>query len=147
MTATTFVHFCSQCYASSEDGSMGGTAYATHCTNCGASGPTLYVESYHVKALRAQASWVGRRFYPTDEDHANAAERERLLKLVRRFPGRSVRVLKDVGQYEVKQVTGKGQSTSMFVQAVSVNDALEKSRRYLPYFDKDHSDEQQRKEI
>lgn len=59
--------FCPGCFASTEDGSWGHVVIGDHCTNCGANG-TVQLPRWAVDSIRRQASWVGSRFYPSQED-------------------------------------------------------------------------------
>jgi hypothetical protein len=72
------IPFCPGCFATSEDGSANHVCDENYCYNCG-SGGTVTIPRWAVESIRAQASWVGKRYYPNAEDHIINAE----LKLLR----------------------------------------------------------------
>ena len=128
--------FCPLCFASSEGGSWGVGVIGDHCLNCGAGG-TIEIPRWAVDSIRAQASWVGRRYYPGPEDVENAGELRNLRALPNAFPGRSAEQdKKEKYRWWVKQElpseTGS-KSVSMSVKATSAEDAIEASRYLLPY--------------
>lgn len=67
--------FCPGCFATAEDSSGGGAPIpeGNYCTNCGNVG-LLNIPRWAVESIRAQASFVGKRYYPIDEDRDQAAE-------------------------------------------------------------------------
>lgn len=65
--------FCPGCFATNEDGSWGHTCDDHYCYNCGAQG-TVKLPRWAVRSIREQASWVGKRYYPHDEDREAAEE-------------------------------------------------------------------------
>lgn len=132
------VLFCPTCFATSEDGSWGGRVEANgYCTNCGGGVPvgSQGMPSWMVKAIRKSASWVGKRYYPHEEDTRLARERRELLALVPFFPGRTARLYDpSTGQWCVDQWSDTGSVHSVFVPASSAAEAIEASRYSLPYF-------------
>jgi hypothetical protein len=132
-------HFCVKCFATDEDGSWGCTTMpeANHCYNCGAGGTLVVIPKWGVDEIRKNASWVGRRYYPGDEDRKLSAELLRLRALaveLRPPEGRTVEPTPDhPGGYTVKQDTGGGRSTMVFIDAGSPEEALAKAAMSLPY--------------
>lgn len=125
--------FCPVCFASSEGGSWGVGVIGDHCMNCGAGG-TVRIPRWAVDSIRAQASWVGRRYYPGPEDRERAAELKALRALPTSFPGR--RAVKDKNeQYRwwVTQDLPGNKNVSSSFKATSAEDAMEASRYSLPY--------------
>lgn len=70
---TDVLAFCAGCFASSEDGSWDLTCDNQYCYNCGTVG-TVQLPRWAVDSIREQASWVGKRYYPADEDKEAAEE-------------------------------------------------------------------------
>jgi hypothetical protein len=139
--------FCAKCFASNENGSWGGgidvaqDEKRTNCSNCGAWGCAVKIPRWAVESIREQASWVGKRYYPIDEDKARYAEIQALRALVTEFPGRSAEKIPedhpdDVDQWWVHQELPHGGSTSTSVKAKSAEEALKKGRLLLPYIPK-----------
>lgn len=136
---TDFIAFCPMCFASDDGGSWGVGTIGDHCFNCGANG-SIAVPRWATNAIRQSASWVGRRYYPGDEDREIDAERRALLATVKVFPGREVAPARqfvdgewepDPGRWEI----GKGRQMMTSVQADSAEAAMEASRyllRYIP---------------
>lgn len=127
--------FCPFCFADNDGGSWNHDTVEGFCSNCGVSGATIKIPKWAVDRIRKSASWVGQRYYPTDEDFEEQEERSALLKLVKDFPGRTVRHLQpyEDGRFEVTQERPGGRMTSVTVEADSEADALEKARELLPY--------------
>jgi len=138
------VSFCPQCFADDYEGSWGaGVLPGGHCINCGAGG-AIPMPRWAVEQIRQSASWVGRRYYPGDEDREIEAERRALLATVTTFPGRvaePARTLEgrewvlEPGHWTVKQYLTDGRSISTTVKADSADEAIEKTRyalRYVP---------------
>lgn len=124
--------FCPRCFASSDDGSWGLTCDDTYCNNCSSSG-TVQLPDWAVQSIREQASWVGKRFYPHAEDHDSGDELRRLRRAMTSFPGRSAHhddTLSD--QWRVEQKRG-GVTISVWVDADSAEDAIEKTKDRLPW--------------
>lgn len=124
--------FCVKCFASSRDSSWGGELLKELCCNCGCAGSAIELEEWQIQSIREQASWVGKRFYPHEEDADQAAE----LRYARaRLPipkDRYARLcIDETSRYWVTQPNAKG-GTSVIVEASSGPEALEKSRTRLP---------------
>ena len=66
------MHFCVVCFASNEDGSWGCTTVpeANFCGNCSSNDCLVAIPFWAVESIRQQASWVGKRYYPCDEDRS-----------------------------------------------------------------------------
>lgn len=133
-------YFCSLCFASSEGGSWGVGTVENYCLNCGAAGGTIHVPIWAVKEIRRNASWVGSRYYPNDEDKETWTELRALRAFPKIFPGRSASRLKDEDdgkqRWQVRQVISvgdNGKSISVFVEAESAEQAIEAARYSLPY--------------
>jgi len=135
------VSFCVTCFADSLDGSWGsGVLDGGHCLNCGAGGGTVEMKRWQVEEIRRNASWVGRRYYPSSEDRELAQERLSLLALVPKFVGRSAKQdTKHPQTWWVTQRTPTGhpletRSVSQAFTANSADEALDFSRlSSLPY--------------
>ena len=123
--------FCPRCFASEDGGSWGPGATASHCANCGAGGSALKLPRWAVQSIREQASWVGKRYYPNQEDKDLAAEIEALRALVPVMPGRSAEPNED-GSWSVVQKT-KTSNIVVYVEATSASEALRKAHTQLPY--------------
>lgn len=77
------VDFCPRCFADTRGGSWGHTANDWGCTNCG-SPSTVAVPAWVVDSVRENASWVGKRYYPCQEDKDDQRELEYLRSLQKR---------------------------------------------------------------
>lgn len=143
------VYFCSRCFATNEDGSMGGAIYPTlddgcFCSNCCESysySNKIVMRKADVLSIRSQASWIGKRYYPAQEDSDKNEELKRMravLKLSFPFPrGRHAEQQKD-GSWLVTQNTHGGGSVSQFITASSEQEALIKSwDTTLPFYAED----------
>lgn len=130
---TDKLHFCTSCFATSEDGSGGGTAHADYCTNCGSGGSSILIPAWAVTEIRRTASWVGKRYYPDREDFEISAELKKLRLAQQEYPGRSATPLTDSGWFNVSQKTPSG-SISTVVKAGTVHEALDLTKGSLPYF-------------
>lgn len=127
------IPFCPACFASSENGSWSYTVMGDFCSNCGAIG-TITIPRWAIESIRHQASWVGRRYYPNQEDRENAAELRALRAIPKSFPGRTAQQDKeDKYRYWVTQRLDSNKTVSTSVKAASVDDAIEASRYVLPY--------------
>lgn len=133
-------NFCPQCFADDDGGSWGVGTIGGHCLNCGAGG-AIQIPKWAVESIRQNASWVGRRYYPQDEDREIYDERKALLDLVKVFPGREVMQARkfedgewvdDVGRWTIRQNTPSGYMSTT-VQAASREEAMEASRYHLRY--------------
>lgn len=124
--------FCPSCFADEQSGSWDHVVVAGYCTNCG-NASTVLLPEWAIKEIRRCASWVGKRYYPNDEDHERFIERDALLALVKEFPGRTAeREEKNPGYWRVTQRTEKG-SIQTSVPAESADEAMRASRlRYVP---------------
>ena len=69
--------FCPGCFATENDSSGGGALVPEYCMNCG--GSPITVPRWAALSIRQQASWVGKRYYPNEEDEVRSAE----LKILR----------------------------------------------------------------
>ena len=124
------------CFASETGGSWNHVVIPMpaggYCTNCG-NGSTVPLPEWAIKSIREQASWVGKRYYPADEDREAQAERSALLALVTAFPGRAAEPDKlTPGRWMVFQA-GPKFTTSTSVEAASADEAMRKSGlRYFP---------------
>jgi len=107
------------------------------CYNCGASGGTVRLPRWAIDAIRKNASWVGKRYYPDDEDRERAAEARTLRGMMTAFPGRRARRDKTTpGRWFVEQATGAGRSTGVMVEAADKAGALRAAKCRLPYITK-----------
>jgi hypothetical protein len=130
--------FCCLCFASEDGGSWGEGLIEGHCFNCGAGGSTFSLPRYAIQSIREQASWVGKRYYPSLEDLEASEERKRLLACVDTFHGRTVEPAEtlnekrewvpDPGRWTVKQKTPSGGGAQTTVQAETEEEAWEKAR-------------------
>lgn len=137
----SIVSFCPMCFASDDGGSWGVGTIGDHCLNCGAGG-AIHVPRWAVDEIRRSASWVGRRYYPQDEDREIDDERRALLATVTRFPGRHAEPARryvdgewehDPERWQVCQLLRNGSEMSTIIQAESAEAALEASRFFLRY--------------
>jgi hypothetical protein len=136
--------FCARCFATGEGGSWGGFVDVSkdgkdnHCYNCGAGGCAVKIPRWAVKSICEQASWVGKRYYPSDEDYEHVREVKALRDLVKVYPGRSAEKIvserhDDADQWWVHQELPGDKRVSVIVKAATANRALEKARLSLPY--------------
>lgn len=130
--------FCSRCFASEDGGSWtrGQAIVSGLCSNCGAGGPDLRIPRWAVDGIRESASWVGKRYYPNDEDIETSAEVRNLRATIKVFPGRTVEQTADGQAFMVTQELPGGRSVSMFTGAATAEKALEDLRLDLPYIPK-----------
>lgn len=134
--------FCACCFADDEGGSWGiGTLPSGgHCFNCGAGGSTVAIPAWAVESIREQASWVGKRYYPHDEDREANEERKTLRGLQTVFAGRSARPVRDIegepepGHWWVDQELPGGGSVSTTLDALTEKEALHHAKTALPFF-------------
>lgn len=131
------VLFCPRCLADERGGSWGGgpEGGGAWCSNCGA-GPAVVLPAWAVDSVRQQASWVGKRYYPNAEDRELALELRALRVLaceLRPPAGRTVEKTETEGGYEVKQETGSGRWTMVYLDAVDDESALAAAAPLLPY--------------
>ena len=132
MSNEELIKFCAQCFASSDNSSWGEPITEAGCMNCGR-GPAFVIPRWAVESIRAQASWVGKRYYPHEEDTERAEELDALRALAPDDPERTVKK-SDVNPraWEVTQPTPKG-FVSVVVAADSEVEALAKGKLRLPY--------------
>lgn len=134
MDLTNVITFCPRCLGSENDSSWGESVDKNYCYNCG-SPSTIDIPEWAVKSIREQASWVGKRYYPHEEDRFASKERKNLLKLVKEFHGRTAVWVEDMSTWEVEQKHPDGAGTSVLIDGVkTAAEALEKARNLLPYF-------------
>jgi len=129
------LNFCARCFASDDGGSWGVGTIDGHCFNCGAGWTgELKLPRWAVESIRAQASWVGRRYYPGPEDQERVAELKALRALPTSFPGRRAEEDKQEKYrwWVTQDLPGNKNVSSMF-KATSAADAIEASRYSLPY--------------
>lgn len=129
--------FCVCCFASDTGGSWGEVCLPYSCINCGAGGSTIELKEWQVKEIRRNASWVGRRYYPNDDDLKIDNELKMLRSLQTEFHGRTA-TLNDGGWWDVRQATSPNSYTSISVKADSQDEALLKTKDKLPYVVCDH---------
>lgn len=123
--------FCPRCFASDMSGSWDQTVVGNHCYNCGA-GPSVRLPDWAVDCIREQASWVGKRYYPNDEDKEMAAELKELRSRMTEFPGRTIEHI-DIGQFRVTQRLNERTTHVIVVRADTQEEAWEKSKTRLPF--------------
>jgi len=142
------VLFCCLYFASGDSSSWGEPVMEGHCFNCGAGGTTFSIPRYAVQSIREQASWVGKRYYPSEEDLENREERKRLLASIENFPGRTVEPameldrdgneVREEGRWNVKQATPGNLWSSTSVTAETEEEAWEKAKLCgLTYYDEE----------
>ena len=135
--ASEAVDFCPLCFATNEDGSWGCTVTTAGCSNCGANGGIVRLPRWAVTSIRANASWVGKRYYPNDEDIQAESERRELLAQVAEFPGRTAKPGSEPNSWWVTQRLANGTEQSVIVVARSATTALEAARYSLTYVPED----------
>lgn len=140
MEAERVILFCAKCFASSEDGSWGervdGDDKGSHCFNCGAGNCAVRIPRWAVKSIREQASWVGKRYYPHEEDKEIHNEVQALRKLVKKFPGRTAERCEKGWWVSQEIPCDRSRSHMMFVslaKAKTAAEAIERSREILRY--------------
>lgn len=136
------VLFCCLCFANDSDGgSWGGGISPQHCFNCGAGGSVVSIPAFVSDEIRKNASWVGKRYYPCEEDLENHAELVALRNTITEFPGRTAEACTDRNgdkYWRVQQNTGNGLYTSQTfprLEGETPADGLAKARtsmRYVP---------------
>jgi|GEM_PF-5878246 len=72
------VTFCSACFATNENGSWGANGWSVqeveergqncYCINCAGHGEILIMSRGAASQIRRSSSWVGKRYYPCNED-------------------------------------------------------------------------------
>lgn len=136
--ASESVWFCPMCFADSNGGSWNGGVDEHFCTNCSASGTGILVPAWAVKSIRAQASWVGKRYYPNDEDREAWAERRLLRASVAELSRLTVARCEydngDPKRWSAKVVTNAGSMTSTsFDAGLTIDEATAKAKVSLPF--------------
>jgi hypothetical protein len=125
--------FCVCCFASEKDASWGGEVIKDHCFNCGASGSPVELEEWQIKSIRQQASWVGKRYYPHEEDNEIHLELKYAREKLPLPKDRTARLVSDSKEdYWVSQPLKNGSNISVTVKARSEEEALQKSKLKLP---------------
>ena len=131
--------FCPCCFADEGSGSMDHLVIPTttgcHCTNCGASGG-VQLPSWAIERIRQSASWVGKRFYPNEEDIQAREERKALHELVSEWPGRVVdSTPHETLGWKVTQLLPNGNSVSTYKVAPDARTAARNcGLLYVPGF-------------
>ena len=135
MADDELLYFCPACFASERDGSHGCTCIDVHCYNCGLSAPMLQIPGWAIERIRRSASWVGKRFYPDSEDREMGIERADMRSQLPLPPGRVAQRCDpgDPYSWKVSQALSKGGTVSVFVQARSMEEALQLSKTALPW--------------
>jgi len=136
---TNWMLFCVQCFASEIDGSWYHLVERckddNFCGNCGGHNTACPLPRAAIESIRKQASWVGKRYYPHEEDSQAHLERIELLKLVKAFPGRKALQSDPFnGWWSIDQKMPDGRT--MFITTLAENeaDAMESVRfSSLPY--------------
>lgn len=134
--------FCVCCFADERGGSWGeGTIpNAGFCANCGAASCLVPIPLWGIDSIRKNASWVGKRYYPTEEDGETRAELNRLRCTLDPFkcPGRTVREWTDAEGKVIQMVEQRlpdGRSVSMFTEErLSHEAALAWAATRLPFY-------------
>ena len=124
--------FCPRCFASDMSGSWDHTVSGNYCYNCGAGGGIVQLPDWAVDSIREQASWVGKRYYPNDEDKQMAAEIKALRSRMTEFPGRTIEMV-EPGEYRVIQRLDERTTIQTTVTAKTEKEAWEKAKTLLPF--------------
>jgi hypothetical protein len=135
------IWFCPRCFGSSDSSSWGGETCESGCMNCG-SGPTLSIPRWAVESIRTQASFVGRRYYPHEEDFQAQEELQDLRLIPKTYPGRTAKLCAfhddrwSSSYWSVEQKKPDGSIISIMVghkQFPTKQAALKEARTRLPY--------------
>ena len=138
MSDHQMIQFCPNCFATEHDGSWGSTVHGQWCSNCGATG-TIPMPRWAVESIRSNASFVGKRYYPIDEDFEASRELKELRALQTSFPGRSAELKQShLGEGPYWSVSQKmGRKTRYITvsadKAKTPEEALEAAKCDLPY--------------
>ena len=138
--------FCVRCFATDTDGSWQHTVVpeANYCTNCGGGGTSVKIPRWAVDEIRKNASWVGKRYYPHEEDKERRVELEALRSTIKIFKGRKAKRVDDAEngepQFLVTQDLGGGRNVSVVINAESQKVALNKTKTLLPYVENPDAD-------
>lgn len=131
----TEISFCPQCFACERSGSCDHVVVGGHCTNCGNTA-TVMLPAWAVDSVRKNASWVGKRFYPCQEDLDRAEELSDLYAIVEEFPGRTAtRCVDSTNHYTVTQMLPGGNGRRVINTSIgaSPQEAMRRSGlRYVP---------------
>lgn len=130
------LRFCPACFASSEDGSWGYTCDEHYCYNCGAGG-TVELPFWAIRSIRKQASWVGKRYYPHEEDRETREELAALRALAPANPHDTAELDEEGYYYRVtrRDPVRKVTTTITPIRAGSAEEALRigaQKLRYIP---------------
>lgn len=133
--------FCVSCFAAEHDGgSWGGGLTSDYCANCGAGGSSFPLPLWAVEEIRRNASFVGRLYYPSEDDRERAVELAALRATINHFPGRTAERYTDrttgVEYWVVEQRLSDRRRVSQMVrmlEAPTEADAIEWSRTRLPF--------------
>jgi hypothetical protein len=130
------IDFCPSCFGSTDNSSWGSEVFPDYCTNCG-HGPPIKLPRWAVEAIRQNASWVGKRYYPHEEDKERHRELLSLRMKMTSFPGRTAERGADKKGWAVTQVTDEecshGSTTVYYHDVATKKEALEKAKMHLPY--------------
>jgi hypothetical protein len=136
MKDSSYQLFCTRCFASEDNSSWGGEVIQSRCFNCGAGGFVIEIPTWAIESIREQASWVGKRYYPSKEDLEAAQELKKLRATITSFNGRSAKQSSlDSSQWIVTQQLPGNSTTFVVIAASSESDALEKAKTLLPFVD------------
>lgn len=123
--------FCPRCFATDIDGSWSHTVQGGYCSNCGAI-PSVTLPEWAVQSIREQASWVGKRYYPNDEDVQRGKEIKELRSRMTEFPCRTVEPT-DSGHFRVVQRLNETTTYCIYVTADTQEEAWSKAKTLLPF--------------
>lgn len=128
--------FCPGCFATNEGGSWGHGCDEHYCYNCGFGG-TVKLPRWAVDSIREQASWVGKRYYPHEEDTQTREELTALRSLSPDNPTDTAEWNEDGRYYSVYRSDPKNRTRFgvMPIHAGSAEEAIRKAKprlRYIP---------------
>lgn len=140
--------FCVHCFASDTDGSwdhmVNGDNCQNYCTNCGGAQTSVEIPRWAVEEIRKNASWVGKRYYPHEEDTERRVELEALRRTIKVFPGRIAAPIEREGdeeqRYRVIQPLSAKKNIEITINADSEEIALNKAKTMLPYVENPDAD-------
>jgi hypothetical protein len=129
--------FCVRCFADDKGGSWGDGVYGdakhgTLCANCGAGNCAIEIPEWAVKSIREQASWVGKRYYPIDEDRERSVEIRYLRGIAPPQPGITATRSDDEKHPDWWHVQCGRVGVGPIVASTEA-EAIEKGRLSLPY--------------
>lgn len=133
------LHFCPGCFASSEGGSWDHGCDAAYCYNCG-SGSTVQLPRWAIQSIRQQASWVGKRYYPHEEDQQAREELRALRALAPDNPNDRAEWRGDAGYYFVSRSDPASRTRFGIapIYAESAEEAIQKAKPLLRYIPQEH---------